>query len=783
MSHIPPIHQQVNVCATLLGEAIAHTHGKEALALVESLRKQAAQTRGVKEEEATKLLFGLLAEIEALSPEQSLWVAKAFSIYLALMNACENAYRTSRLKATLGQEAPPLSGCLIYVLTAHPTEIRSAPSISLLRRITAVLVGWFSRGADTPPLPDEKRELSALIRLMWQMGIHKDSPVTPAEEVDHIAGQFSDAILCEILSLRRRGADLRFRTWVGGDKDGHPGINAATLHTSFRRTRQRFYRFFENRLVSIKKDIRQLGNERISHTLKQVERALLDVRHVTSGDGIRMNTLRRTVESLCEQMEALLGDLPLALVEMLDLLNLFPGMVLPVELREESTVFLHLQKKNAIGTIGRMLRKAQQVAEGGDLRHYVQGLIISMSRSAADIEAAVDVVNRTIGKGKIPIVPLFERGQDLDEAPKTVDSLLQNQLPIISRVPGKPPNLEIMLGYSDTAKRMGAFASRRRIFHAMHELTGVCKKHNVNPIFFHGAGGSVTRGGGSIEEQFAAWPKQARQIIKLTVQGEMVARTMATPEIFRRSTERLLLCAKKLTARSTTLQRTILDELARISAETFENLVNDKQFLGFMNQATPYPDLWLLYLGSRPSHRPGKNASADLGSLRAIPWVLCFTQGRFLVPSWYGIGTAFDQLRKDPQKLSALKQAFVSDMAFKGFVKLMGFSLAKGDRAVFSFFADALITEPGLKAVKEKLLEEEKRVSEMVATLSGEDSLLWFRPWLSESILLRGSTIHPLSAFEVAAMRNRRRNIQRPHNDELLRIAIAGVAIGMLTTG
>jgi phosphoenolpyruvate carboxylase len=113
----------------------------------------------------------------------------------------------------------------------------------------------------------------------------------------------------------------------------------------------------------------------------------------------------------------------------------------------------------------------------------------------------------------------------------------------------------------------------------------------------------------------------------------------------------------------------------------------------------------------------------------------------------------------------------------------MGFSLAIGDRAVFSFFSDALVTEPGLKAVKEELLAEEKRVSEMVAALSGEDNLLWFRPWLSESILLRGSTIHPLSAFEVAAMRNRRRNVRRPYNDELLRIAIAGVAIGMLTTG
>jgi len=782
---IPPIHRQVNICATLLGEAITHTHGKDTLAMVEALRKQGARIRGTSEKKAGKQLFRLLEDIEGLTPDQALLAAKAFSIYLVLINACENAYRTSRLKATLGKEAPPLEGCLIYVLTAHPTEVRSAPSISLGRRLTGVLTSWFCRGADLSPLPDEERELSALISLMWQLGIHKHKPVTPAQEVDHIANQFSDDILSEILRLRRRGADLRFRTWVGGDKDGHPGIDATTLHISFRRTRQRFYRFFESRLVSIKKDFKPLDDS-IHHGFQQVERALLDVRHVTIGDGIRMNTLRRAVESLCEQVKTLLGKLPLMLVEILDFLNLFPGMVLPVELREESSVFLDLQRKKAIGTIGKMLRKAKQIAEGGELKHYVQGLIISMTRSVTDIEAALDVATRAMERGEIAIIPLFERGQDLDAAPEAIDSVLNQQLPILYKSPGKPRKLEIMLGYSDTAKRMGSFASRRRIIHAMHELTAVCKKHEIDAIFFHGSGGSVTRGGGSIQEQFAAWPMEARKVIKLTVQGEMVERTLATPEIFRRSVERFLSSAKSLTTRTTTLKRTILDELANISAETFEKLVNDNRFHDFMKQATPYLDLCVLHLGSRPSHRPDKRAAAGLGSLRAIPWVLCFTQGRLLVPSWYGIGTAFEQLRRDPEKLEALKEAFTSDMAFKGFVKLMGFSLAKGDRAVFSFFADALISltkDPNLKAIKEELLNEEKRVAEMVYTLSGEKNYLWFRPWLSESILLRGSTVHPLSAIEVAALKNRRQRVQKLHNDELLRIAIAGTAVGMLTTG
>lgn len=788
MSDLIPIGRQINVCATLLGEAISHAHGKEALELVESIRKQAAQTRDSAEPQTKKILSQLLERIDALPPDLIRVVAKAFSIYLALINACENGYRTSRLKTSYHRESPDLNGCLVYVLTAHPTEVRSAPSILLTQRLTGILAKWFSRGQETQILPDEKREITALIRLLWNVGIHKESPVTPTDEINHIAQQFSDDILSEILSLRRRGADLRFRTWVGGDKDGHPGINATVLHDSFRQTRRRFHQFFKHRLQTVKPDLQLLGED-VKYILKQVDSALKDVSRVTAGDGIRMNTLRYVVSELVKKVSAILGELPLMLLEMEGLLELFPGMVLPVELREESDVFLELQRKNSIGAIGKMMRKAEQVSRGGCVCHYVQGLIVSMTRSAGDLEAAVDVVHRTVGKGQIPVIPLFERGQDLDAAPEVVDTILANQLDILSDKAPTNPNIvdmEIMLGYSDTSKRMGAFASRRRIFHAMHQLMEQCQKHNIMPVFFHGSGGSITRGAGSIREQFAAWPEKARRVLKLTLQGEMVERTLGTPEIFRRNVEQLLAIAGSPESRnmpSTLISGGILDELAALSRDSFEQLVKDKNFHRFVGQATPYPDLSVLNIGSRPSHRPGKETVADLAALRAIPWVLCFTQERFMVPSWYGIGTAFSQLSKHQEKLEALKSEFETNISFKGFIKLLGFSLAKGDQAVFSLFVDTLVNDPGLIEVKENLIAEEQRARQMVTSLSGEQDLLWFRPWLAESIKKRGSSIHPLSIIEAAALRSRREGIPKLHNDELLRIAIAGTAIGMLTTG
>jgi len=130
-----------------------------------------------------------------------------------------------------------------------------------------------------------------------------------------------------------------------------------------------------------------------------------------------------------------------------------------------------------------------------------------------------------------------------------------------------------------------------------------------------------------------------------------------------------------------------------------------------------------------------------------------------------------------------MKEEFESNISFKGFIKLLAFSLAKGDGAVFSFMVDTLVKDPDLLSVKEHLMAEEQQARQMVYALSGEEELLWYRPWLAESIKLRGSSIHPLSVIELAALRSRRMEIPKQHNDELLRIAIAGTAIGMLTTG
>lgn len=211
-----PIHKQVNYCLSVLGNAIRRTHGDEMFQLVESVRRQSVAIRDIQGEQEIDQLTGLLELLEKLPDQDKLLLGKAFSIYLMLVNACENAYRTARLKENTGGYCPALKGTLIWVLTAHPTEIRSYRSIYFRRRITRVLIEWFQREKENDPLSDEKQELTALINLIWKLGIHKTRQVTPVDEIRHMTHMFSNEILAEILHLRRHGANLRFRTWVGG---------------------------------------------------------------------------------------------------------------------------------------------------------------------------------------------------------------------------------------------------------------------------------------------------------------------------------------------------------------------------------------------------------------------------------------------------------------------------------------------------------------------------------------------------------------------------------------
>ena len=327
-----------------------------------------------------------------------------------------------------------------------------------------------------------------------------------------------------------------------------------------------------------------------------------------------------------------------------------------------------------------------------------------------------------------------------------------------------------MLGYSDSAKQSGVLPSRLLIAKAMQDIDKTLKSVQLKPVFFHGSGGSVARGGGSLKEQISWWSQSAIENPKMTVQGEMIQRLFASKEILNSQCIHLTSEAQRRKVRRLRREKSAeLELMAKHVTEEYGRLVGNTDLLGSMLNATPYRYLDGLKIGSRPSKRTAKSVSLD--ALRAIPWVLCWTQTRVLLPTWWGVGSAWSKL--GPAEKSKLKELFGRDPFFSSFVKAKAFTAAKVDLDVWSLYYN--VADENHKEIIKKIRTEFDAALVFLNEVTGQRQLLWYRPWLEESIRLRSPHINFLNLIQVIAMQR--------SDEALLQETIVGVACGMLTTG
>ncbi len=300
------------------------------------------------------------------------------------------------------------------------------------------------------------------------------------------------------------------------------------------------------------------------------------------------------------------------------------------------------------------------------------------------------------------------------------------------------------------------------------------RKQKLSPIFFHGSGGSVARGGGSVEEQVAWWPDSARQHYKATLQGEMIYRSLASAEIFKSQIQKMKQSPREKSLHQNKQSPEFLklkESFSQRSGFYYRELITDPSFLEIIKKSTPYGYLDELRIGSRPSQR---TSLFSVKNLRAIPWVLCWTQTRSLLPIWWGVGSAFNELTQKDKDVFA--KNVDSDALLSSFIKLMAFSLAKVDLSVWFFYLnESSLSDEQKKSAILRFQGEYDLTLSCLAELSSQKELLWFRPWLKKSISLRSTMIHPINLVQIIALQKNYPN--------LLRETVSGIASGMLTTG
>jgi phosphoenolpyruvate carboxylase len=855
----------------------------------------AFQLLNMVEENAAAAMRALRETSEGLTAERGLW-----GDLLATLQGA--GFSASHIAETLAKvRVEP-------VLTAHPTEAKRLAVLDQHRALFSLIAAREGGNATPSEQTLVREKTKAALERLWRTGeilLEKPSLSDERRNVLHYLRDVFPAVLPELdarlrLAWQASGFDpallaegrlpeVRFGTWVGGDRDGHPGVTAEV-------TRETLERLRANALVVMHRQLTALApklslsawmqpppasflarRDQLAAGLGETGRAILALNtdepwrqfvellvaklpieiapHQTAQ--IREGAARyQHAEQLAADLQTLrdslasIGAARLAeydVVPAIRALNVFGFHLAQLDIRQNSVFhgralaqlmtaagidgsqweewteterlrflekelhsprpFLHAGASagpEADAVLGCLRVLAAHLAHAG--ADGIGALIVSMTRRLSDL-LIVYLLAREAGLTRmlpdglvcvLPVVPLFETLDDLESAPSILQSFLEQamtrrSLEFLAWNGGRtrlPLSQQVMVGYSDSNKDSGIFASQWGLQKAQSRLAQLGRDAGVRIRFFHGRGGTISRGAGPTHRFLEALPNGSLGgDIRLTEQGETIAQKFGNLPT---ATFNLELLVAGVTATTVRHERgelglhplaPVLEKLLQSSQRAYRRLLDEEDFITFYRQATPIDALEHSRIGSRPSRRTGKPSLADL---RAIPWVFSWSQARFYVPGWFGAGSG----------LSALSDAELGEI--KDHVRtwpFLHYVLTNVESSIASTDLDLMRTYAGLvedPAIRERLLgmilEEWNLTKAMLEKLRGS-AMSQRRPRMLKTLQLRAEALRVLHLQEISLLR-RWRGLRAAGDEaaakkmlpELL-LSINAIASGLRTTG
>ena len=423
--------------------------------------------------------------------------------------------------------------------------------------------------------------------------------------------------------------------------------------------------------------------------------------------------------------------------------------------------------------------------------------IISMCQSVSDMleaalllkEAGLLDVSGPNPYAPVGIVPLFETIEDLRRGSAILEAALD--LPVYrGMVDARERTQEIMLGYSDSNKDGGYLAANWALYRAELDLVESARKTGIRLRLFHGRGGTIGRGGGpSYDAILAQPPGSVNGSLRLTEQGEVIAAKYAEPRIAHRNLESLiaatlestLLDVEGLGAAAEPAYR-VLDELAELAQRSYAELVHETPgFVEYFKASTPVSEIGSLNIGSRPTSRKQTTSISDL---RAIPWVLAWSQSRVMLPGWYGTGSALEQwIAGDEKRVAVLRDLYEKWPFFRTVLSNMAQVLAKSDMGLAAHYSE-LVDDAELRhRVFGKISAEHDRTIRMHKLVTGHDDLLADNPALARSVFNRFPYLEPLNHLQVELLRRYRSGDDEDLVQQGILLTMSGLASALRNSG
>ncbi len=715
--------------------------------------------------------------------------------------------------------------------TAHPTELRRRTVRAHLEHISEELAHLESESERSAALT----RVTARVEVLWgTLELQARNPTVHDEVVNglHYLTSIAESLPAlqadlEAAMTAEFGAGtpevtlpLKFSSWIGGDRDGNPfvtpEVTAETLQYHQTQARDRL-REDVKQLFAVLSQHRDRVHVHLDSSAPEPWRAELEALHLKlrteSVDAVPI--LERVRDSLVAAgqiraasvfVEPVLvrarmfgthlvaldirefsGKIEIAVAELLLLGGVSSNYSKMTEPERMALLEKELETRRPLLPIGasiseelntvleplRVMNKHLETNPNAFGRY-----VISHGESASDVLEAL-ILGREAGFTALDVSPLFETPHDLENCPEVMQALLNSRVyrqHLGTRVQ------EVMLGYSDSNKEAGFLAANWALYQAQERLAQLLSQAGVPYRFFHGRGTSIGRGGGPAARGIMAQPPGTIGAgLRLTEQGEALADRYASPELAKRNLEQLLYAIIVAAAQDPEIVplewREALNTAALASSQAYQALVFDPKFLEFFEAATPINEIASLRIASRPVRRPGK---PTLDNLRAIPWVMSWTQNRATVPGWYGIGTGLAALEAQQAGLSA--KLYQEWAFFRSLLDNAQMSLAKSDMGIFKRYAD--LSEQ--TEMRDAILNEYAKSVNLVKKAIGED-LLESEPRLKRSIEVRNPYVDPIHIVQVELLRRYRatptESAERATLERALLLSIQGIAAGLRNTG
>ncbi|MER2491192.1 phosphoenolpyruvate carboxylase [Catenovulum sediminis] len=743
------------------------------------------------------------------------------------------AHPTEVTRRTLIYKYSRLAECLSEL---HNESLSDANRAQVERRIAELISqAWHTdeiRAARPTPVDEAQWGFSVIENSLWQA-----VPDFIRKLNDQLKNEFD-------IELPLNSTPIRFGSWMGGDRDGNPFVTSKVTEEVLLLARKRAAVLFLDDISTLYVELSMAQcdeqlREKVGADEREPYRAILGqlksklqatvegIEAYLEGDSYKENSWIQKQEELIEPLELCYQSLVncgmrgIANGQLLDSVrraHCFGVNLLKLDIRQDSDrhdqVFSEITRYLGLGDysnwseqdkqafllrelaskrplIPRVWEPSAEVQEVLDTCKVVakqseQALgiyIISMARAPSDVLEVHLLLQESGIKWPMPVAPLFETLDDLNNAFDSMSRLLD-----IEWYRGFIKNHQyVMIGYSDSAKDAGALAAGWAQYQAQEALVELAQKHQVELTLFHGRGGTIGRGGlpahGAILSQP---PGSCLGGLRVTEQGETIRYKFGTEPLAQRSFglyASAILEALMLPPPAPKDQwRDVMTEMANDARDNYRAVVrHDENFVAYFRSATPELELSKLPLGSRPSKR---KPNGGVESLRAIPWIFAWAQNRLVLPAWLGVMKAFKVSLENGNE-PTIKEMMKEWPFFASRLSMLEMVFMKANPQMAAIYDEVLVPKE-LKYFGQNLRDELMESQALLLQILEQKEVMEKDPSGKESMQIRANYLEPLHLMQVELLKRAREAGDETLNHNLeraLMVSIAGVATGLRNTG